>query len=69
MIVNNHNLVPGEYKAVFAIAKDKTVEMLDIVAGAPGFVILNDEADSLMLSKWNKTFGYHYLPSIQIEAI
>ena len=67
VVVHNHSLVPNEYKGVFGIARDKTYDMLDAVVGNPGFTIFNDEADSMMLSKWNKSFGSHYLPTIKIE--
>jgi lipopolysaccharide transport system ATP-binding protein len=68
VIVSNHNLVPNEYKGLFGIARDKTYDMIDSVIGSPGFTIFNDDADCMLLSKWNKSFGYHYLPIVKIEA-
>jgi lipopolysaccharide transport system ATP-binding protein len=66
--IPNHNLVPGDYKGAFAIAKEKTYEFFDTVLGEPSFRLFNDKEDTMLLSRWNNKLGYHTLPAVNIEA-
>jgi lipopolysaccharide transport system ATP-binding protein len=66
--IANHNLVPSDYKTVLALAKNKTYDMFDAVVGEPALAIFNDEQDELLLSRWMKQWGSHYLSDIKIEA-
>jgi len=64
--IPSHNLVPGDYKAAFALATEKTWEFFDTVLEEPSFKLFNDKEDSMLLSRWNTNFGYHTLPKVNI---
>jgi lipopolysaccharide transport system ATP-binding protein len=64
------NLVPGDYKGVFAISKNETTDIYDTVVGFPTFTITNNEGDEFLFSKWNPIeWGFHYLSKIDISKV
>jgi len=65
--INQHNLVPGDYKGAFAIAREKTYDFFDVVIDEPSFRLFNDKDDTMLLSRWNNKFGYHTLPKVKVE--
>lgn len=66
--IANHSLVPGDYKVVLALAKNKTYDMFDAVVGEPALAVFNDEQDEFLLGRWMKQWGNHYLSDVKIEA-